>query len=56
MNASWPNAAVGRRFRDNQLSNNHLLADRPAVQAAILQARPGDQVRLRVAGAVRVFR
>ncbi|MDJ0738275.1 MAG: hypothetical protein QNJ91_01080 [Gammaproteobacteria bacterium] len=45
--ASWPNAAVGRRFREDALSNNHLLADRPEVQQAILAARPGDQVRLR---------
>ena len=35
------------RFSEDQLSNNHLLADRPEVQQAILSARPGDQVRLR---------
>jgi hypothetical protein len=45
--ASWPNRAVARRFSNDQLSNNHLLADRPSVQQAILAARPGDQVRLR---------
>ena len=45
--ASWPNGAVRRRFSEDQLSNNHLLADRPEVQQAILSARPGDQVRLR---------
>ncbi|WP_078117935.1 hypothetical protein [Thiosocius teredinicola] len=43
--ASWPNSEVGRLFQKDQLSNNHLLADRPEVQAAILAARPGDQVR-----------
>ncbi len=45
--ASWPNGTVRRRFSDDELSNNHLLADRPEVQRAILDARPGDQVRLR---------
>lgn len=44
---SWPNGEVRRRFRDAALSNNHLLADRPDVQRAILTARPGDQVLLR---------
>jgi len=43
----WPDGTTRRRFKDDQLSNNHLLADRPAVQQAILQARPGDQVQLR---------
>jgi hypothetical protein len=43
----WPDRATRRRFRDNQLANNHLLADRPAVTQAILAARPGDQVYLR---------
>lgn len=45
--AYWPNGEIRRRFRDNQLSNNHLLADRPSVQQAIMEARPGDQIRLR---------
>jgi len=45
--ASWPNGQVRRRFSNEQLSNNHLLADRPQVQEAIMAARPGDQVRLR---------
>lgn len=45
--AHWPNGEVRRRFSDNALSNNHLLADRADVQQAILRARPGDQVRLR---------
>jgi hypothetical protein len=42
----WPNGEVRRRFRDTELSNNHLLADIPQVQHAILAARPGDQIRL----------
>lgn len=45
--ASWQSGTVRHRFRDDELSNNHLLADRPEVQQAILNARPGDQVRLR---------
>lgn len=45
--ASWPDGEVGRRFKAHQLSNNHLLADAPDVQSAIMAARPGDQVRLR---------
>jgi hypothetical protein len=45
--ASWPDREVGGRFRQHQLSNNHLLADSADVQAAIMAARPGDQVRFR---------
>jgi hypothetical protein len=45
--AYWPNGQVRRRFRDDQLSNNHLLADRPEVQQAIMASRPGDQISLR---------
>lgn len=44
---AWPNGEVRRRFSEDRLSNNHLLADRPEVQRAIMAARPGDQVRLR---------
>ncbi|MCP5422956.1 MAG: hypothetical protein H6959_08540 [Chromatiaceae bacterium] len=44
---SWPNREVGLQFSENRLSNNHLLADREDVQAAIMAARPGDQIRLR---------
>lgn len=43
----WPDGATRRRFRHDQLSNNHLLADRPQVKQAIMAARPGDQVHLR---------
>ena len=45
--AYWPNGEVRRRFHDTQLSNNHLLTDRPDIQLAILAARPGDQIHLR---------
>ena len=45
--AYWPGRGVGKRFKEDQLSNNHLLADRPQVQRAIYAARPGDQVRVR---------
>ena len=45
--AHWPDGSVRRRFNDHQFSNNHLLADRPRVQQAILSARPGDEVRMR---------
>ena len=45
--ASWPSRSVGQRFVGEQLSNNHLLADREEIQEAIMAARPGDQVRLR---------
>jgi hypothetical protein len=45
--ASWPDRGVGHVFKQNQLSNNHLLSDDPTVQQAIMAARPGDQVRLR---------
>jgi hypothetical protein len=45
--ASWPDRGLGQVFQQDQLSNNHLLADDPAVQHAILAARPGDQVHFK---------
>ena len=45
--ASWPDRATGQRFHIDQLSNNHLLADIPAVNQALLDAEPGDHVRIR---------
>jgi hypothetical protein len=45
--ARWPSQEVGRRFSMHQLSNNHLLAADPGVAAAIMAARPGDQISLR---------
>jgi hypothetical protein len=44
--AYWPDAQTGARFRMNELSNNHLLADDPVVTKALMSARPGDHVRL----------
>ena len=34
-------------FRKDQLSNNHLLSDSPRIQQAILDAEPGDHIRIR---------
>ncbi len=45
--AYWPDRETGARFRMNQISNNHLLADRPEVQDALMSARPGDHIRLK---------
>ncbi len=44
--AYWPDAATGRRFHPNQLSNNHLLTDDEFIAEAILAAEPGDRIRL----------
>lgn len=35
------------KFRDDQISNNHLLTDDPAIRKAIGNVRIGDQVRIR---------
>ncbi len=43
---SWPNAAVGQNFRNDQLSNNHLLAEKEAIKQSILEAAPGDHIRI----------
>ena len=43
---SWPNREVGERFQKSQLSNNHLLIDDDALKARLMQAEPGDQIRL----------
>lgn len=45
--AYWPDRETGARFHRNQLSNNHLLADRPDVQDALMSARPGDHIQLK---------
>ena len=45
--AAWPNRETGRRFRMGQLSNNHVLIDDPAVRRQLMQAEPGDHIRLR---------
>jgi hypothetical protein len=50
--AYWPDYSTRDRFRMNQLSNNHLLADDPYINRLIMEAEVGDQVRFqgRLAG------
>ena len=43
----WSDPQTGRQFRLDQASNNHLLTERPEIQAALLSAEPGDHIRLR---------
>lgn len=43
---SWPNREIGERFQKTQLSNNHLLIDDEALKQQLMQAEPGDQIRL----------
>jgi len=45
--AYWPDGETGARFRMDELSNNHLLTTDPAVQDALMAARPGDRVRFK---------
>lgn len=45
--AYWPDARTAARFRMDELSNNHLLADDPLVKKAMMSARPGDHVRFK---------
>jgi hypothetical protein len=45
--AHWPDRATGARFDISQLSNNHLLTDQDHVKRQIMEAEPGDQIRLR---------
>jgi hypothetical protein len=44
--AYWPDAQTGARFRMDELANNHLLTDDPRIKRALMDARPGDHVRL----------
>jgi len=44
---SWPNSAVRQRFKEEQLSNNHLLTDNSIIKKQILGASPGDHIRLK---------
>jgi len=43
---SWPNANVRQRFKNNQLSNNHLLTGEESVKRAIMEAKPGDHIHI----------
>ena len=42
----WPNRDVGERFDKTRLSNNHLLIDDDAIRVRLMNAEPGDQIRL----------
>jgi hypothetical protein len=44
---SWQDPETGRVFKMNALSNNHLLADKEPVKAALMEAEPGDHIRVR---------
>jgi len=44
---SWPNREVASRFDGSRLSNNHLLIDDDAIKQALMQAAPGDHIRLK---------
>jgi hypothetical protein len=44
---SWQDQETGRQFKMNALSNNHLLADKDTVKAALMKAEPGDHIRVR---------
>lgn len=43
----WPDTEVGARFREDQLSNNHLLCADDTLRRRILGTRRGDLVRVR---------
>jgi len=42
-----PDRKTGERFRDDQLSNNHLLTDELDLHHQIMRAAPGDEVRIK---------
>lgn len=44
--ATWPDTETGDLFKMNALSNNHLLADKDQVKIALMEAEPGDHIRL----------
>jgi hypothetical protein len=43
----YPDRETGRLFTENCLSNNHMLPADPIVEAAVLNARKGDQVHFK---------
>lgn len=45
--ASWPDTEVGKLFKMNELSNNHLLTGSDSVKKVLLEAEPGDHIRLK---------
>ncbi|MBF0255526.1 MAG: hypothetical protein HQL47_03490 [Gammaproteobacteria bacterium] len=44
---NWPDRATAAQFSADQLSNNHLLSDNPALLRLIRQAETGDQIRFK---------
>jgi hypothetical protein len=42
----WPDKETGIVFHGDQLSNNHLLTHNPWLQNKLMEAEPGDQIRL----------
>ena len=45
--AYWPNREIAHRFKMQELSNNHLLANNPRVHEAMMGAEPGDYISLK---------
>jgi hypothetical protein len=44
---SWPNAYVRQRFKESQLSNNHLLTEDTLLSQKILDTQPGDHIYIK---------
>ena len=44
---AWPNSEVRGRFNESMLSNNHVLIDDEIVKDKLMQAEPGDHIRLK---------
>lgn len=45
--ASWSDASTGQLFKMNGLSNNHLLTNDTAINKILMEAEPGDHIRLK---------
>lgn len=45
--ASWPDSDTGKLFKMNALSNNHMLTDSDTIKKALMDAEPGDHIRLK---------
>jgi hypothetical protein len=43
---SWSSAAAGRNFNHQEVSNNHIVTDNPAVAKVLRKIRIGDQIRI----------
>ena len=43
----WPSREVGEIFNKEQISNNHLLIDNPAIEKKLMHAEPGDHIRFK---------